>query len=63
MGLSTLAACLSEDPGTIEDVYEPYLLQIGFLERTPRGRSVTKKALDYMGKGTGEIQGRLFDRP
>lgn len=63
VGLSTLAACLSEDPGTIEDVYEPYLLQIGFLERTPRGRSVTKKALDYMGKGTGEIQGRLFDRP
>lgn len=63
VGLSTLAACLSEDPGTIEDVYEPYLLQIGFLERTPRGRGVTRKAVEYMGKTLGEVQGRLFERP
>lgn len=59
VGLSTLAASLSEDPGTIEDVYEPYLLQIGFLERTPRGRMVTKKALDYMGVSK-VVQGRLL---
>lgn len=63
VGLSTLAACLSEDPGTLEDVYEPYLLQIGFLERTPRGRSVTKSAMEYMGKTAGSAQGRLFERP
>lgn len=59
VGLSTLAASLSEDPGTIEDVYEPYLLQLGFLERTPRGRMVTKKALDYMGVSK-VVQGRLL---
>jgi Holliday junction DNA helicase RuvB len=69
VGLSTLAACLSEDPGTLEDVYEPYLLQIGFLERTPRGRSVTARAFEYLGKTlpsrapTGPSQGRLFERP
>lgn len=64
VGLSTLAASLSEDPGTLEDVYEPYLLQIGFLERTPRGRSVTKKAIEYMGKPLGaRNQGRLFEGP
>ncbi len=64
VGLSTLAASLSEDPGTLEDVYEPYLMQIGFLERTPRGRSVTARAIEYMGKsGGGRTQGRLFDRP
>lgn len=63
VGLSTLAACMSEDPGTIEDVYEPYLLQIGFLERTPRGRGVTRKAMEYMGNVTEAKQGRLFDRP
>lgn len=67
VGLSTLAACLSEDPGTLEDVYEPYLLQIGFLERTPRGRSITKRALQYLGKEEdlgkegAPAQGRLFD--
>ncbi len=38
MGLSTLAVALGEEPDTIEDVYEPYLLQLGFLQRTPRGR-------------------------
>jgi Holliday junction DNA helicase RuvB len=63
VGLSTLAACLSEDPGTLEDVYEPYLLQIGFLERTPRGRSITKRGLQYLGKEKSPAQGRLFDRP
>jgi len=69
VGLATLAACLSEDPGTIEDVYEPYLLQIGFLERTPRGRSATPLGVEYVLKGEAgrqemrAQQGRLFDRP
>jgi Holliday junction DNA helicase RuvB len=49
VGLSTLSAALSEETGTIEDVYEPYLMQIGFLERTPRGRLVTQKAADHLG--------------
>ncbi|MCS7082142.1 MAG: Holliday junction branch migration DNA helicase RuvB [Bacteroidetes bacterium] len=44
VGLNALAAVLSEDPGTLEEVYEPYLLQEGFLERTPRGRIATGKA-------------------
>ncbi|MBE7048930.1 MAG: Holliday junction branch migration DNA helicase RuvB [Ruminococcaceae bacterium] len=44
VGLDTLAASIGEDAGTIEDVYEPYLLQIGFLNRTPRGRMATAKA-------------------
>ncbi|EHL73348.1 MULTISPECIES: Holliday junction branch migration DNA helicase RuvB [Bacillus] len=42
VGLDTIAASIGEEPGTIEDVYEPYLLQIGFLQRTPRGRMVTE---------------------
>lgn len=45
VGLDTLAACIGEDSGTIEDVYEPFLIQNGFLARTPRGRIVTKKTL------------------
>lgn len=47
VGLDTLAAATGEERGTIEDVYEPYLLQIGFLNRTPRGRVATKKAYDH----------------
>ena len=42
MGLTTLAAALGEEPDTIEDVHEPYLLQQGLLERTPRGRVITR---------------------
>lgn len=48
VGLSTLASIIGEEVGTIEDVVEPYLLQIGFLERTPRGRKITKKGEDYI---------------
>jgi len=48
VGLGTLAASISEEPDTIEDVYEPYLLQLGFLERTPRGRSATLKAYEHL---------------
>lgn len=47
VGLDTLAASTGEESNTIEDVYEPYLLQLGFINRTPRGRVVTKKCLDY----------------
>lgn len=48
VGLDTLAASIGEDPDTIEDVYEPYLLQLGFITRTPRGRTVTQLARDHM---------------
>lgn len=47
VGLDTLAATIGEDANTIEDVYEPYLLQLGFINRTPRGRVVTKSAYDH----------------
>jgi Holliday junction DNA helicase RuvB len=50
VGLSTLAAALSEEQATIEDVYEPYLLQIGFIERTPRGRVLTERAKKHLRK-------------
>ncbi len=49
VGLETLAATIGEEAGTIEDVYEPYLLQIGFLNRTPRGRMATKLAYEHFG--------------
>jgi Holliday junction DNA helicase RuvB len=49
VGLSTLAVALGEEPDTIEDVYEPYLLQLGFLQRTPRGRIVTKLGRAHVG--------------
>jgi holliday junction DNA helicase RuvB len=49
VGLSTLAVALGEEPDTIEDVYEPYLLQLGFLQRTPRGRIVTSSGREHLG--------------
>ena len=49
VGLSTLAVALGEEPDTIEDVYEPYLLQLGFLQRTPRGRIVTELGREHLG--------------
>lgn len=49
VGLDTLAATIGEESDTIEDVYEPYLMQIGFINRTPRGRMVTKRAYDHFG--------------
>jgi Holliday junction DNA helicase RuvB len=63
VGLETLAAALGEDKGTIEDLVEPYLLQEGFLDRTPRGRVATRRACDHLGlpqpPAPGE-QGRLL---
>jgi Holliday junction DNA helicase RuvB len=49
VGLETLAATIGEDAQTIEDVYEPYLLQQGFLQRTPRGRMITQYAKTHFG--------------
>ncbi len=59
VGLNTLAAILGDEATTIEDFYEPYLLQIGMLERTPRGRKVTAKAYKHMGKTSSGDQQKL----
>jgi Holliday junction DNA helicase RuvB len=58
-GLSTLAAAVGEDPETLEEIYEPYLLQIGFLDRTPRGRRLTRLGREYVGESAPR-GGRLF---
>ncbi|NIM01031.1 MAG: Holliday junction branch migration DNA helicase RuvB [Acidobacteria bacterium] len=58
VGLATLAATVGEDAGTIEEIYEPYLLQIGFLDRTPRGRRTTRLAHEHLRSGPPE--GSLF---
>lgn len=50
VGLETLAASIGEDPGTIEDVYEPYLLQLGYINKTPRGRIATRLAYEHFGE-------------
>ncbi len=61
VGISTIATSLSEEEGTVEEVYEPYLIQTGMLERTPRGRVVTKKAYEHLGFELPEdAQGRLL---
>jgi holliday junction DNA helicase RuvB len=59
VGLSTLAVSLGEEPDTIEDVYEPYLLQLGFIQRTPRGRIVTQLGREHVGAATAE-DAKLF---
>lgn len=60
VGLSTLATAVSESAETIEEVYEPFLIQEGFIMRTPRGREVTEKAYKHLGKIKTNIQGGLF---
>ncbi len=63
VGLNTLAAAVSEDPETLEDVYEPYLLQLGFLMRTPKGRQATRRAYEHLGltpPAEPTAQGGLF---
>src|SRR6185369_11665821 len=62
VGVETLAAARAEPRDTIEDVYEPYLLQQGFLGRTPRGRVATRKAFEHLGKTAPKPnpQGSLF---
>ena len=54
VGLSTLAVALGEEPDTVEDVYEPYLLQLGFIQRTPRGRVITDLGRDHLGAQAAE---------
>jgi holliday junction DNA helicase RuvB len=62
VGLETIAVSVSEDPETVEDVYEPFLMQLGFLARTPRGRVATKLAYDHLGlvRAASNDQPRLF---
>ena len=62
VGLGTIASAVAEEPGTIEEVYEPFLIQEGFLKRTPRGREATHKAYEHLGKKrtTREDENLLF---
>ncbi len=66
-GIQAIAAAVGEDRGTLEDLYEPYLLQMGFLQRTPRGRVATRRAYDHLGYpppaggATGNTSGTLFE--
>ena len=60
VGISTIATAVSESPETIEEVYEPFLIQQGFIMRTPRGREVTEEAYKHLGRVKGPIQGGLF---
>jgi len=65
VGLDTLSVSISEESDTIEDIYEPYLMQIGFIERTPRGRVAAERAYEHIGlkpkKGEGPQTARLFE--
>ena len=68
VGVDTLAAATSEETDTIEDVYEPYLIQLGFLQRTPRGRVATRRGYDHLGvsvpsTGAPDLQPSFFDDP
>jgi len=61
VGISTISTALHEEDGTVEEVYEPYLIQMGFLERTPRGRMATKRAYEHLGFDIpGDKQGKLI---
>lgn len=60
VGLTTIATAVAEEPGTLEEVIEPFLIQQGYLERTPRGRQVTKLAYQYLGKLFPGSQGTIF---
>jgi holliday junction DNA helicase RuvB len=60
VGVETLAALTAEERTTIEDFYEPYLMQIGLLERTPRGRKVTRRAWEHLGKKPVSAQSSLI---
>ena len=64
VGLSTIAASIDEEQGTIEEVYEPYLMQMGFLDRTPRGRVGTERGFEYFGiaRKRGGSQGALSSK-
>ncbi len=61
VGLTTIATAIGEDPGTVEEVYEPYLIKEGFIKRTPRGREVTDLAYRHLGMSRPDSQPSLFD--
>ena len=66
VGISTIATAIGEDGGTVEEVYEPFLIKEGFIKRTPRGREVTELAYSHLGRTMGArfgnpLQGDLFD--
>ena len=63
VGITTIATAVGEEPGTLEEVYEPFLIQEGFLKRTPRGREATRKSYDHLGKTPPMMGGggMLFD--
>ena len=60
VGITTIATALGEDPGTIEEVYEPLLIKEGFIKRTPRGREVTTLAYSHLNRTLGARQASLF---
>ena len=60
VGITTIATAVGEEAGTLEEVYEPFLIQEGFLQRTPRGREVTAKAYEHLGKTGPQDMGTLF---
>ena len=60
VGITTISTAVGEDPGTIEEVYEPFLIQEGYLMRTPRGREVTELAYRHLGRVKTKDQGKLF---
>jgi len=60
VGLGTISAAISEERDAIEDIYEPFLIQIGFLDRTPRGRVATARAYDYFGLNAPGRDQRLW---
>lgn len=61
VGINTISTAVGEEPGTIEEVYEPFLVQEGYLTRTPRGREVTEMAYKHLGKSIWKKDGGLFD--
>lgn len=64
VGISTIATAIGEDAGTVEDVYEPYLIMEGFIKRTPRGRMVTPLAYEHLGRNPYQgniMQQNLFE--
>mgnify|MGYP003297413624 FL=1 len=66
VGINTIATAIGEDGGTVEEVYEPFLIKEGFIKRTPRGREVTELAYRHLGRPMGSrygnpLQGDLFE--
>ena len=61
VGLTTIATAVGEEPGTIEEVYEPFLIQEGYLKRTPRGREATEKAYKHLNKIPPSANYKLFE--